>query len=84
VEIDGASIETEISNLSLGGAFIATTSRLTIGTRLQITFRVPTLEEPLSTGAQVRWTGDEFAGVQFDGLRAKDVWSLNKYFESLP
>ena len=24
------------------------------------------------------------SGLQFDGLRARDVWALNKYFEQLP
>ena len=83
MEIAGSVNESEITNLSLGGAFVTTADRLEMGTRLRITFRIPTLEEPLSTGAQVRWTTDEGAGVQFDGLRARDVWSLNKYFESL-
>ena len=32
----------------------------------------------------MRWSDDEPSGIQFDGLRARDVWALNKYFEQLP
>jgi hypothetical protein len=57
--------------------------RLPMGERVTVTFAVPTMEEPINTGAVVRWSTDDSVGVQFDGLRAKDVWALNKYFEQL-
>ena len=37
--------------------------------------------EPIEVGATVRWSDDKATGLQFDGLRARDVWALNKYFE---
>ena len=37
----------------------------------------------IETGATVRWSTDDSVGVQFDGLRAKDVWALGKYLEQL-
>jgi hypothetical protein len=70
-----------IRNLSLGGAYLDHEERLAMGTRVQVRFRVPTHEEPIQTEAQVRWTSESGVGVQFDGLRAREVWSLNKYFE---
>jgi hypothetical protein len=36
----------------------------------------------VEVGGQVRWQDAAGAGVSFDGLRAKDVWALGKYFES--
>ena len=72
----------KIKNLSLGGALIEG-RKLPMGERVHVTFRLPTLEDPISTAAVVRWTTAGTIGVQFDGLRARDVWALGKYFESL-
>jgi hypothetical protein len=72
-------------NLSLGGAlFSIGTSKLAMGSRLVISFKVPTMDEAIEIGATVRWSDDKATGVQFDGLRARDVWALNKFFEQLP
>ncbi len=74
-----------VMNLSLGGAlFSLGTTRLAMGSRLEISFKVPTIDEPIVVGATVRWSDDKATGIQFDGLRARDVWALNKYFEQLP
>jgi hypothetical protein len=72
----------KIKNLSLGGALIEA-RKLKMGERVHVTFRLPTLEDPIATAAVVRWTSDGGVGVQFEGLRARDVWALGKYFESL-
>jgi hypothetical protein len=74
--------ETRITNMSVGGAFVAY-SRLPMGHRVHVSFRVPTQESTISIGAVVRWATDQGIGVQFDGLRPKDVWALSKYFDTL-
>ena len=73
-----------VLNLSLGGALIAPGTRFAMGQRFQIAFQVPTLDTAIEVGATVRWSDDQSTGIQFDGLRARDVWALNKYFEQLP
>ena len=73
-----------IINLSLGGALIAQNKRHPMGARCNIAFRVPTMEEPIEIGGTVRWSDDTSVRIQFDGLRARDVWALNKFFEQLP
>jgi hypothetical protein len=74
-----------VSNLSLGGALVsAGTPRFPMGSRVTISFAIPTLEEAIEVGATVRWSDDKATGIQFDGLRAREVWALNKFFESLP
>ena len=80
--MNGVSTEKRTLNLSLGGALIHM-KRLPMGERVTVRFNLPSQEEAIETGATVRWSTDESVGVQFDGLRAKDVWALNKYFESL-
>ena len=77
---DGA--ETRISNLSIGGAMVKH-ARLPMGQRVHVSFRVPNHETAISIGAVVRWSTDDSVGIQFDGLRPKDVWALSKYLESL-
>lgn len=72
-----------IMNLSLGGALIAATKRYAMGERCTITFKVPSQEEPIEVGATIRWSDDAAVGLQFDGLRARDVWALNEYFKHL-
>ena len=71
-------------NLSLGGALVSAGMKFSMGQRVQISFAIPTLEDAVDIGATVRWSDDKATGLQFDGLRARDVWALNKFFEQLP
>ena len=48
-----------------------------------INFNIPTVDEAIDVMSTVRWSDDKGVGLQFDGLRARDVWALNKYFEQL-
>ena len=68
-------------NMSLAGALITYPERLPLGVDLDLVFRVPNLEAPISVKALVRWSDDQATGVQFDGLRAREVWSLNEFFK---
>lgn len=84
VVVNGEARPVTVMNLSLGGALIDAGARYAMGQRLQIAFKVPTLESAIEIGATVRWSDDSATGLQFDGLRARDVWGLNKFFEKLP
>lgn len=79
----GAPTTCTILNLSLGGALVSASARYAMGQRVQISFRVPTQEPPIEVGATVRWADTSSAGIQFDGLRARDVWALNEFFKQL-
>jgi uncharacterized protein (TIGR02266 family) len=86
VSYEGSSFSGHTRNISLGGVFIETDRTLPFGARVGLSFRVPTQAEPIEVGGQVRWLEmDEGRlrgiGVRFEGLRARDVWALNKYFE---
>ena len=82
VVMNGSTNQLRMQNLSLGGALIEM-KRIPMGERVNVTFALPTSEEPIETAATVRWATESAVGVQFDGLRAKDVWALNKFFEQL-
>ena len=76
-------VAAKLVNLSLGGALIETGSTHTIGQRMKIAFTIPTIDDVIEVGATVRWSDGAGVGLQFDGLRAQDVWALNEYFKQL-
>ena len=81
--LDGATMQCVLQNLSLGGTLLEAGLELSMGQRVVISFTVPTMPEAIEVGGTVRWSDDKATGIQFDGLRARDVWALNKYFEQL-
>ncbi|MBS1122332.1 MAG: type pilus assembly PilZ [Deltaproteobacteria bacterium] len=83
VTIDGTVRDATLVNLSLGGALVETGTKHAMGQQVQISFTVPTMEEPIVIGSVVRWADSKGVGLQFDGLRARDVWALNEYFKQL-
>lgn len=83
---EGTAYSAHTRNISLGGVFIETDLSLPFGARLSLKFRVPTQVEVVDVEGQVRWLEMEDGrlrgiGVRFEGLRARDVWALNKFFE---
>ncbi len=81
--IGGETHQTQMLNLSLGGALLSHSERVATGERVQVTFDIPTHDKPIEVGGSVRWASESALGIQFDGLRAREVWSLNKFFESM-
>jgi uncharacterized protein (TIGR02266 family) len=84
---EGTSFSAQTRNISLGGVFIETETQLPFGAKVSLKFRIPTQTEPVEVDGQVRWLEMEDGhargiGIRFDGLRARDVWALNKFFES--
>jgi PilZ domain len=82
LEMEGNRIECNVENLSLGGALVGH-PRVAMGLRCKLTFSVPTQPEVIEIGATVRWSTDTSIGLQFDGLRAREVYSIGKYLEQL-
>ena len=83
---EGESFSTFTRNISLGGVFIDCDRALPFGARVALDFRIPTQSEPVIVDGQVRWLEMEEGhvrgiGIRFEGLRARDVWALNKFFE---
>lgn len=82
--VDGNTVDGLVVNLSLGGAQVASTTKHSMGQRINVSFKVPTQDSLIEIGATVRWADSQGLGLQFDGLRARDVWALNEYFKRLP
>ena len=74
-------------NLSLGGMYLETNELLAEQSTIEVRFRVPTQPEPIEVTGEVRWVergpGDRKPGlgIRFHGLRARDVWALNRFFQ---
>lgn len=86
VRFETGELTASTRNISLGGVFVESEQRFVFGARVSVRFTVPTQEEAIEVDGHVRWTEAEDGvvrgfGVQFDGLRARDVWALNKFFE---
>ena len=78
----GKSYRSTTRMLSLGGAFVASALVPAFGTRLQLRLAIPAMDWVVEVGGVVRWADARGFGVQFDGLRARDVWVMGKYFEA--
>jgi Tfp pilus assembly protein PilZ len=81
--VNGSLNDCTMLNISLGGALVAANAKYAMGQRVHIAFHVPTMSEAIEIDATVRWSNPEGLGIQFDGLRARDVWALNEYFKQL-
>jgi hypothetical protein len=81
--VDGTPNDCTMLNISLGGAQTTAPGRYPMGQRVKIEFTVPAPHHAIEVGATVRWSNAEGVGIQFDGLRARDVWALNEFFKQL-
>jgi hypothetical protein len=86
VTYQGNRLETVTRNVSLGGMYLEQTEELEadalpFGALVQLRFTLPVLGDAVTVDAHVRWVqpGDG-VGVQFAGLRAREVWALQKLF----
>lgn len=84
ITLDGHTHDGTILNLSLGGAQMSSSEKLSMGQRVSLSFVVPKVGHAIEIGATVRWADSNGIGLQFDGLRARDVWALNEFFKRLP
>jgi uncharacterized protein (TIGR02266 family) len=82
---DGTQVSAFTRNIGVGGAFVVTDSPARPGTPLTLAIHVPTATEPIEVRGEVRWAGDDPAGmgVKFNGLGVEELLQLNEYFASL-
>lgn len=75
-------------NLSLGGLYVESAFAPPLGSTVQLRFVLPTQPEAVEVGGDVRWVVKKGAGdlsgvgIRFQGLRARDVWALNRFFQT--
>lgn len=91
LQADGKRTSAVTKNISLGGMFVETLDPLIVGATVQVKFKVPTQPEPIEVTGEIRWLergaaasagGMTGMGIRFHGLRAREVWALNRFFQS--
>ena len=87
VLFEGKKQISQTRNISLGGLYLESAAPLPIGTTVQLRFQLPTQPEPVEVAGDVRWVvqkpGEDVGiGIRFQGLRARDVWALNRFFQT--
>ena len=88
VVFEGKRQTSRTHNISLGGLYIESTMSLPMGATVQLRFQLPTQPEPVEVAGDVRWVVKKGAGdisgigIRFQGLRARDVWALNRFFQT--
>jgi PilZ domain len=85
VRVSGAPLRAQkcrLRSLSLGGAFLER-DWLPIGTLINITLHLPSLDDRLSFDAIVHGRARDGVSVLFDSLRASELWALWQYLTSL-
>ena len=80
IDAGGRTLAAECVNVGLGGALLRCPEAIAFGACITLRFRLPTLEQDSVVEAVVRWFDDQGVGVQFQSLRARDVWALNQLF----
>lgn len=78
---DDVTYQTATRNMSLGGMFVTLHEAIPFGAVVRMRFSLPDLDTPVEVDAHVRWVQpDAGIGVQYVGLRARDVWALQQLF----
>ena len=86
--VDGKKYSVRSRNLSLGGIYVESDVKLAIGAPVNLRFQLPTQPEAVEVAGDVRWlvqkpgSDDVGVGIRFQGLRARDVWALNRFFQT--
>lgn len=83
VQASGRTFPARCLNISQGGMFIEG-EQLAMGESVTVIFSLPDLPEPVEAEARVCWTERDDRsgfGIQFAGLRAIQVWAINKLFQ---
>ena len=88
VVADGKKSTSKTVNISLGGLFLDTSTPLGAGRdRAASASSSPRSPRPVEVAGDVRWVVKRDGtrsgiGIRFQGLRARDVWALNQFFQT--
>jgi len=80
LSVDGETIPVVTKNLSLGGMYLITDAEVPYQAIAFLRIRLPAMKEESTIPVRVTWNSDDGVGVQYESLRAKEVWALNQLF----
>ena len=73
---DGARVDMQTQNISLGGVCISGETHWTTGDTLEVSLAVDGQDEPLTLKGHVAWRRDTWVGVEFDDIPGESEASL--------
>ena len=88
LKLQGQTIACSSADLSIGGLRLELPEplRVAVGDTVNVSFRLPALDGAVAAPAVVRWVDrvdDRMCGLQFTaGLRAREVWAINRLFDT--
>jgi hypothetical protein len=84
IVVAGAAQGARTVNISQGGVFIETPQPPALDAKVVLRIALPGVPETCAIPCIVRWgKGDEGVGLQFENLRAIEVWAINKLLKTL-
>jgi Tfp pilus assembly protein PilZ len=84
IVVNGNSQPGRTVNISQGGILVETAPAPKLGDKVTLQIRLPGVADPSTIPCIVRWSKEpDGAGLQFETLRAIEVWALNKLLKSL-
>jgi len=79
--IQGSSFRSYILDISIGGVFIETSERVTVGENIVLNFTLPSLPQPLTLAGKIAWSGPQGFGVKFEGVPQPQGNAIKDYVE---
>jgi Tfp pilus assembly protein PilZ len=68
-------------DISIGGVFIETSERVTVGESIVLNFTLPSLSQPLTLAGKIAWSGPQGFGVKFEGVPKPQGNAIKDYLE---
>jgi hypothetical protein len=79
ITVAGTDFDCVLENLSLGGALVCCGLPVAMGEKVGLFFVLDGLAETIDATVIARWRRDTDLGVQFEGLRAREMWALGQF-----
>jgi uncharacterized protein (TIGR02266 family) len=79
--VRGRSFRSYILDISIGGVFIETGDRQTVGEPVTLLFSLPDAAQPFKTQGLIAWSGPQGFGVRFENLAPPQGNAIRTYVE---
>jgi len=80
-QVRGSSFRSYILDISIGGVFVETSDRFSLGEIITLNFTLPGLSQPFSMSGKIAWSGPKGFGVKFDTVPLQQGKAIQHYIE---
>lgn len=79
--IRGRSFRSYILDISIGGVYVETSDRFTVGEPITLNFSLPDKGPPFAMRGVIAWSGPQGFGVRFEGLAAPQDTAIRSFVQ---